>query len=118
EEDAAQVDALDALPRVEGGVEHGGVVVGGDAGVVEQDVDPAEALADLAVEVGDELLAGQVDLQRHVAGAVVQDVDARDLRALALEELDGGGADPAARARHDANASLESAGSSHHPSVA
>jgi hypothetical protein len=36
EEDRLQVDVLNPLPRLLGGVEDGGVVGGGDAGVVEQ----------------------------------------------------------------------------------
>ena len=97
-----QVDVLHALPGLERRLEHRGVVVGGDAGVVEQHVDAAELLGDLRVHLLHRVLLGHVDGQREVAGRAVEQVDADDLRALALERLDGRGADAAGRARDDA----------------
>ena len=47
EEDAARVDRLHAVPGLDRRVEHRGVVVGRDAGVVVEDVDAAEALRGL-----------------------------------------------------------------------
>jgi len=48
------------------------------------------------------------DLQRQVARAVRDHVDAGHLRALALEQLDGGRTDAARGARDDAHAPVES----------
>ena len=68
EEDDLQVDVLHALPGLERRVEHRGVVVGRDAGVVEQHVDAAElARARAAYIVGDRVLVGDVDGEREIA---------------------------------------------------
>ena len=57
-----------------------------------------ELLGDLGVHLLDRELLGDVDRQRQVARRALDQVDADDLRALALERLHGGGADAARRA--------------------
>ena len=62
-------------------------------------------------------LVGDIRLQGQVARRAGQQVDAGDVRALALEALDGRRADPAARAGDDAHLPLEPP-CSRHPAVA
>ena len=109
EEDRLQVDVLHPLPRLLGGVEDGGVVGGGDAGVVEQHVDRPELRAHARVQLADLVLVGDVDREREVAGRVVGEVDADDGGALVLEALDARRADPARGAGDDADLAREPA---------
>jgi hypothetical protein len=85
EEDGVEVDPLHARPRLKGRVEDGGVVRGGYARVVEEDVDASEALLDLRVGVAHRLLVGHVEGQRELALGVVAQVDPHDHRALGHE---------------------------------
>jgi len=63
QEHAAQVDVLHALPGIERRLDHGAVLRGGDAGVVEQHVDSSELLEHARVHVGHLLLVGHVYAQ-------------------------------------------------------
>jgi hypothetical protein len=112
EEDRLQVDVLHALPRLVAGREHGGVVVGGDAGVVEQHVDVPVLRAHLRIERADRVLVGDVARQREVAGGVRVEVDADHGRALAREEPRGGCTDAALGAGDHAHLAVEA---SHQP---
>ena len=56
------------------------------------------SLGDLGVHLLDRELLGDVDREREVARRALEQVDADDLRALALERLDRRGADASRRA--------------------
>ena len=75
EENARQVRFLDPPEGRERGLEHGGVLGRGDAGVVEQHVDATPRLTGLVQGVGDLLLVGQVGPQRDLGGRLGRDVD-------------------------------------------
>src|SRR5207302_9033353 len=107
QEDTAQVRALNALPDLELGLEHRGVVRGRDAGVVEEHVD-APVLGSGALHEGGYLrLVGDVGLDRQVPGSALEQIDADDRRALAAEGVDARRADAAAGAGDDADATGE-----------
>ena len=114
---AARVHRLHALPCLEAGLEDRGVVGGGDAGVVVEHVDAAEALDCGCVQRLHRRLVRDVHLHREAAdlagdllrgGAV--DVGNRDLRALFGEAGSRVGAHPAAGARDHAHLALEPTG--------
>jgi hypothetical protein len=96
EEDAAQVDVLDALPGLEVGLQDRAVVGGVDAGVVHQHVDATELLAGLGEGGADLLLVGDVGSDRQRPDRLLGvEVDADDRGTLGGEEARRGGADPA-----------------------
>ena len=106
---------LDPLPRLDRRVEHGGVVVGRDAGVVVEDVDAAEPVGGRAHHRRDLLLVGDVDLERERSSLGAE----RD-RLLGAGELHVGGADLGALLREDHRslASHPAAGAGDHGDLA
>ena len=123
EEDASCVDRLHAVPRLNGGVQDGGVVVRGDACVVVEDVDAAEPLGRLGAHPANVLLFRHVRLHREcVAGAqgdrllgsLEVHVGRADLRTLLGEENRRLPAHTAAGTRDHADLSLKPL---HQPSV-
>ena len=90
EEDAADVDREDAVPQLDRGlVEHADP---GDAGVVEQDVDPAEALDDVAGQRLGGVRVGHVDAEvgRDPAGLAISPDGLRGGRAIDVGDGDAG----------------------------
>jgi hypothetical protein len=124
EEDAPRVHGLDAVPRLDGGVEDRRVVVGRDAGVVVEDVDPAEALRRRAHHLLDLRLVGHVHglrergavptLAHRLLGRLAADVGDADLGALLREEDRRFAAHSAAGAGDHADLAVQT---SHQPSV-
>ena len=112
-----EVDALDALPRLEPGVEDGVVVGRADAGVVAADVDPAEAGGHLAVQ-GLHLVGGRhvgphehaADRGRHLTAGSLVEVDDGHRGALGGEALAHGAADAAGATGDDGDAVDQAAG--------
>ena len=117
QEDRLEVDVLHPVPGLDRGVEDRGVVLGRDAGVVEQHVDLPELLARLRVHALDLLGVGHVGLDRRgrptASGAQVH---AHHLGPLGLEQPRRLGADAARGAGDHADLALQSAAIS--PSVA
>src|SRR5207245_6091979 len=106
EEDALRVDRLDPVPGLDRRLEHGGVVVRGDSGVVVEDVDAAVPLGRRRHHRLDARLVGDVDpVGEYVArlgGGLLRgfevDVGGADARSLGAEEDRGLTAHPAAGA--------------------
>ena len=102
-----QVHVLDPLPGLERRLEHGGVVGRVDAGVVEENVDPAELLASPGVHPLDLGLVGDVGLDRELALRASGDIDAGDPCALRGEEPRRVAPMPLAAPGDDADLSLQ-----------
>ena len=85
QKDAAQVRVLDALPHLERGLEHRGVLAGIDSRVVEKHVDAAELLARACIDRAHLPLVADVSLQRKGALGALAQVDAHHIRALGFE---------------------------------
>jgi hypothetical protein len=110
QEDGLRVDVLHALPGVERCVEHRRVVVGGDAGVVEEHVEPPVLLACARVHVADRLVVRHVGGEREVhAFDVAVQVDAHDRRPLVAEARGRHRPDAAGGARDHAHLAVEPA---------
>ena len=114
EEDTLRVHGLHPVPGLDRGLEDRRVVRGGDAGVVVQHVDAAEALLRSRVHRANGVFLGDVHLHREPAdlacdllGRSEVDVGDAHLRALLGEEVGRVGAHPAARAGDHAHLSVE-----------
>jgi hypothetical protein len=107
EEHRAHVHVLDPLPRLQRGVEHGLVVAGVDARVVEEHVDAAELLPRRLVHRLDLPLVGHVGDDRQVPDRVLDQVHAHDRGALLAEQPRGLRADAARGARDHADLAVQ-----------
>ena len=114
QEDRLEVDVLDSLPGLDRRLEHRGVVVGRDPGVVEEHVYVPELLARPGVHALDLLEVGDVGLDRQVALGPRREVHSDDGGPLLREQPRGLGSDPARGAGYHADLALEP--SRHQPS--
>src|SRR5690606_8075866 len=112
-EDGAEVDVDDRRPA--GLVHVHEELVPGDSGIVDDDVDTAEAGAVLG-DAGTGVRCGHVELERRSPDAVGDlgqrvagggDVDADDLGAVPGQDLDDGRTDAASGTGHDRDPALE-----------
>ena len=116
--DALEVDVHDQVPVLLGHLEE--QVVAGDAGVVDQDVDPAElvddalhrglrggGVDDVAADADRAGTVGEVEAARGVGGGGLVEVEDRDRGALAGEALGDAEADASGCSGDDGDAAVE-----------